>query len=69
MSRHVDESHPVSADVGISEAEIDGQPAALLLGERIRVDTRQGLNEGRFAVIDVTGGDDDHRPWEENASS
>ena len=41
---------------GVSEAEIDREPAALLFLEAIRVGARQGQHQGGLAVIDVAGG-------------
>ncbi len=45
----------------VCEAEFDGDAAAFLLGEAVRVDAGEGGDEGRFAVIDVAGGAEDQR--------
>ena len=42
----------------VSEAQVDGQPAGLLLGEPVGVGSGEGLHEGRLAVVDVSGGGD-----------
>src|SRR5579863_3273144 len=45
----------------VREPEVDGHPALLLLREAVRIDAGEGLDEERLAMIDVTGGGDDHR--------
>ena len=57
MARHIDEAECV----GIGVAEIDGDAAPLLLGQAIGIDAGQRLHQRGLAVIDVTGGADDHR--------
>ena len=61
VPRHVDEADRSAAFVRhVGEAEVDGDAARLLLLEAIGVDTREGADQRRLAVIDVTGGSDDH---------
>ncbi len=45
---------------GIGKAEIDRQPALLLLGQPIGVDPRQGPHQRGLAVVDMAGGGEDH---------
>jgi hypothetical protein len=57
MARNVDDADRGAAGQGEpGEAEIDRHLARLFLGETIRVDAGQGLDEGRLAVIDVARG-------------
>ena len=56
MARHIDEAERI----GIGVAEIDGDAAPLLLGQAIGIDAGQRLHQRGLAVIDVTGGADDH---------
>ena len=62
VAGHVDERDPVAGrQLRPCEAEVDGEPASLLLREPIGVDAGQGEDEGRLAVVDVArGGDDVH---------
>ena len=46
--------------VEVREAEVDGQAAALLLGQPIGVDAGERPDEARLAVIHVARGGDDH---------
>ena len=46
--------------IGIGVTEIDGDAAPLLLSQTVGVDAGQRLHQRRLAVIDVTGGADDH---------
>ena len=43
------------------EAEIDRHRPRFFLGQAIGVDAGEGLDEGRLAVVDVTGRADDER--------
>src|SRR5207237_6155459 len=43
----------------VREAQVDGHPTALLLLEPVRIDRRQGFDQRRFAMVDMTGGADD----------
>lgn len=62
VAGHIDEADGAGRVVGeVGEAKIDGEPAALLVGQTIGVDARQGLHQERLAVIDVSGRRDDHR--------
>ena len=49
-----------AAELPGGEAELDGDAAALLLGEAVGVDAGEGADEGGLAVVDVAGGADDH---------
>ena len=63
VSRHVDEADRLVVDDGMGEAEIDRQPAALLLGEAVGIGPGERQDERRLAVVDVPGrGDHPHRP-------
>lgn len=52
----VDEAERAAVPLQMSEAEIDGDPPRLLLGEAIAVDPGQRVDETGLAVVDVTGG-------------
>ena len=56
VARHVDERELSPVDLGPREAEVDGQAAALLLGEPVGPHAGKPVHERRLAVIDVTGG-------------
>ncbi len=56
VARHVDEGELPPVDVGPREAEVDGQPAALLLGQPVGPHAGEPLHERRLAVVDVAGG-------------
>src|SRR2546430_15602547 len=59
VSGHVDDSDPASAgQLQIGEAEVDGHATALLLLEPVGIDVRQGFDQRRFAMVDMTGGAD-----------
>ena len=61
VPRHVDKAE--LGAVGqrrIGEAEIDRQPAPLLLRQAIGVDPGQRLHQRGLAVIDMAGGGEDH---------
>jgi hypothetical protein len=47
------------ADLDVGKAEVDGDPAALLLFQAVGVNASQGFDERGFAVIDMTGCADD----------
>ena len=49
-----------SGEVEVREAELDGDAALLLLLEPIGVDAGERAHQRRLAVVDVTGGADDH---------
>ena len=59
VPRHVDEADLVVVGEPAGEAEVDGDPAPLLLGEAIGVDARQRFDERGLPVIDVAGRADD----------
>jgi hypothetical protein len=46
-------------ELEVREAQLDRDPALLLLLETVGVDPRQGPDEGRLAVVDVPGRPDD----------
>ena len=61
VARDVDEAEngPVGqGHVGI--AEVEGDAAGLLFGQAVGVDSREGPDQGRLAVVDVSGGADQH---------
>ena len=63
VARNIDEAEHVAVferRVGI--AQLDGYSARFLFLEPIGVHPRQGTHQRGFAVIDVTGSADDHRP-------
>ena len=63
VARDVDEADRLAVDDGVGEAEVDRQPAALLLGEAVGVGAGERQHERRLAVVDVPGrGDHPHRP-------
>ena len=59
VARNVHEGHPDSVPLGMGEPEVDGDPAALLLGKAVGVDPRERLHERGLAVIDVAGRPDE----------
>ena len=59
VAGHVDEGHDEVVDLGVGEAEVDGQAPGLLLGPAVGVGAGEGQHEGGLAVVDVTGGGDD----------
>jgi hypothetical protein len=61
VARDVDErgGERAAGQVAPRVAELDGQPAALLLLEAVRVGARERVDQRRLAVVDVTGGDED----------
>jgi ceramide glucosyltransferase len=57
MSGNVDEAEPyILRKLEMSEAEVDGDAAALLFGEAVGVDSGEGADQRGLAVVDVTGG-------------
>ena len=57
MPGDVDEAEPdVLRKLEMSEAEIDGDAAALLFGQPVRVDSGESADQRGLAVVDVTGG-------------
>ena len=61
MTGHVDktdDSAVTRGKVGISQ--INGQSALFLFSERVGIDTRESLDQRCFAVIEVTGGCNNH---------
>src|SRR5206468_5610008 len=55
-----DEREVDPLDDRVRETEIDGDPAGLFFFESIRVGAGERQHQGALAVIDVTGGSDDH---------
>jgi len=55
----IDEPDLQAIDVPVGEPEVDGDPAALLFGKTIAVDSGDGTHECGLAVIDVSRGSDD----------
>jgi hypothetical protein len=45
----------------VRKAEVDGNAAALFFFQTIRVDTSEGADQRRLAVVDVSGGAYDER--------
>lgn len=56
MARHVDERDLPAVDLGPREAEVDGQTAALLLGEAVGPHAGEPLHQRGLAMVDVAGG-------------
>ena len=60
VAGHVDERDASAGrQRGVGEAEVDGEPAPLLLVEAVGVGAGQRQDERRLAVVDVAGGGDD----------
>ena len=60
VAGHVDEAELLAGRQGrVREAEVDGEPATLLLLEPVGVGARQCEHQRRLAVVDVTGRCDD----------
>ena len=59
---HVHEGEADAAPLRVREAEVDGDPAPLLLRQSIGVDSGQRLDQGRFAVVDVPRRADQESP-------
>ena len=62
VPRDVDEREDRPAPLGVGEAEVDRDPARLLLGETVGVGPGQRLHEGALAVVDVSRGADEDAP-------
>ncbi len=60
VAGHVHDAQREIADHERREAQLDRDPAALLLGEAVGVDAGERLHERGLAVIDVAGGAEDH---------
>ena len=59
VPRHVDDAHLFAAGQSEpGEAEVDRQPALLLLPQPVRVDAGKGLDERGLAVVNVAGSAD-----------
>ena len=56
----VDEADHAVGRRHVGEAEVDGDAARLLFLEPVGVDAGEGADERGLAVVDVTGGADDH---------
>ena len=62
VARHVDEADRLAVGDAVGEAEVDREPAPLLLLEAVGVGPRERPDERRLAVVDVSRcGDDAHR--------
>ena len=75
VPRHVHEAGDgAGAQVGIGEAQLDGDAARFLLGQAVAVDAGQGADQRRLAVVDMPGRPDDHAsaassaPWQTAAT-
>ncbi|MNE35673.1 hypothetical protein D3C80_1294480 [compost metagenome] len=61
MTGHVDKAqHPAIGLRPVGIAQIQGHAAAFLLRQAIGVDPGDRLQQGGFAMIDMTGGSDNH---------
>ena len=61
MAGNVDEPDDFARGrMRVGESEVYGDAARLLLGQPIRIDTGECLDERGLAVVDVPGGADDH---------
>ena len=61
VPRHVDEAeHAAAGQRRVGVAEVDRDAARLLFLEAIGIDARQRLDERGLAMVDVTGGTDNH---------
>jgi len=49
----------------VSETQIDCDPAPFLFREAVGVDARERFDQGRLAVVDMTGGADEKTLHEE----
>ena len=60
VAGHVDEGELAAGrERGPGEAEVDGEPPLLLLGETVGVHPGEGQDQGGLAVVDMAGGGDD----------
>ncbi len=55
VAGNVHEGEPDALPLRMCEPEIDRDPAPLLFRQTVRVDSRQGLDQGGLAVVDVAG--------------
>ena len=60
MPRHVHEPHPHSRQLHVREAQVNGDPAALLFGKPVGVRPRERLDQGGLAMVDVARSADHH---------
>jgi hypothetical protein len=56
VARDVDDAQPVLVQQQFGEAQLDGDAPAFFLGKPVGIDPRQGADQRRLAVIDVSGG-------------
>ena len=62
VTGHIDERDGRAAgQLGMREAELDGDAAGLLFLQPVGVGAGQGLDQRALAVVDVAGGADDDR--------
>ena len=77
MARHIDDAEAVIAPLTPRpsprrrefqgcEADVDGDAARFLFGQAVAVDAGEGLDERRFAVVDMAGGAEDEIAWHGN---
>ena len=59
VPRHIDKADPLPAQMKLRKTQINRDPAFFLLGQTVGVGAGQGLDQRRFAVIDVPRGADD----------
>ena len=60
VAGNVHEGDLIADIVGVmGETDVDGDAACFFLGEAVRVDAGQSLDQRRFSMIDVSGGTDD----------
>ena len=60
VAGNVHEADAAALDVGVGEAEVDGQAAALFFFQTIRIDTGERADDRSLAVVHMTGEGDDH---------
>lgn len=60
VSGDVDDAEGEVLEEELGEAEFDGDAAAFFFGEAVRIDAGEGPHEAAFAVVDVSGGAEDH---------
>ena len=61
MPRHIHKSGDrATPQIGIGEAQVDGDAARLFLGQTVGVGARQGLDQRCLAVVDMPCRSDDH---------
>ena len=59
VPRHVHEGNPDAVPFGVRKSEVDRDAPALLLGQAVRVDSGERLDERGLPVVDVAGGADE----------